>query len=129
MKSPTSGISAVRATAAVLLVITLLAVVVSAAALDTSPTAIFASPDRFDGQTVTITGTISSLRERVSARGNPYYTFNLSDGTRAIRVFSFGRRPCPDASPVEVTGRFYREHRVGRYVFSDEVTATTVTCR
>jgi hypothetical protein len=129
MKSPTPEIPAVRATAAFLLAIALVALVVSAAAVDTSPTAIFASPDRFDGQTVTITGSITSLRERVSARGNPYYTFDLSDGTRAIRVFSFGRRPCQDGSPVRVTGRFYREHRVGRYVFSDEVTATSVTCR
>jgi hypothetical protein len=119
----------VRVTLTLLVIAGLVGVQVATEALDASPSAIFASPDRFDGQRVTITGTITSLRERVSARGNPYYTFDLSDGTRAIRVFSFGRRPCPDASPVEVTGRFHREHRVGRYLLSDEVTATTVTCR
>jgi DNA polymerase III alpha subunit len=102
--------------------------VAAAQANRTSPSAIVANPDRYDGQQVTLAGTITRLQERVSARGNHYYTFDLSDGTRAVRVFSFGRRPCPDASPVEVTGRFHREHRVGRYVFSDEVTATTVTC-
>ena len=59
-------------------------------ALDASPNAILTNPDRFDGKSVTIHGTITNLRETVSRRGNPYYTFDLSDGMRTVRVFSFG---------------------------------------
>ncbi len=57
-----------------------------AGALDASPSAILSSPDGFDGKSVTIHGTITNLRETVSRRGNPYYTLDLSDGRRAIRV-------------------------------------------
>jgi len=119
----------VRTTAALLLAIALVAVVLSAAALDTSPSTILADPDRFDGQPVTITGAITNLRQTVSRRGNPYYTFDLSDGARTIRVFSFGRSPCKDGTAATVTGTFEKVRRVGRYVFSNEVTATEVTCR
>ncbi len=118
-----------RVTLALLLVVWLIGVPAAADALDTSVSAILADPDRFDGQEVTIGGTITHLRQTVSRRGNPYYTFDLSDGTRTIRVFSFGRSPCKDGSAATVTGTFGKVHRVGRYVFSNEVTAMGVTCR
>src|SRR2546425_13149504 len=99
----------------------LLAAAGHAGALDTSLSAILTNPDRFDG-------TITNLRETVSRRGNPYYTFDLSDGTRAIRVFSFGKAPCR-AGTAAVEGTFERVKQAGRYTFSNEVTATQVTCR
>jgi hypothetical protein len=60
-------------------------------ALVTTPSEILANPDRFDGQVITLEATMTKLRQHVSRRGNPYYTFELSDGKQAIRVFSFGR--------------------------------------
>ena len=78
----------------VLLMLVVLAAVRPAGALDASPSAILTNPDRFDGKGVTIQGTITNLRETVSRRGNDYYTFDLTDGSRAIRVFSFGKAPC-----------------------------------
>ena len=98
-----------------------------AQAVSTSPNAILTNPDRFDGQAVTLTGTMTNLRERVSGAGNPYYTFDLSDGTRAIRVFSFGQAPCKSGQ-VTVDGTFQAVKRQGRYTFHNEVTATKVTC-
>ena len=57
-----------------------------------------------------------------------YYTFDLSDGKQAVRVFSFGESPCrPGAATVE--GTFEKVKRQGRYVFYNEITATTVRCR
>jgi hypothetical protein len=47
-----------------------------AGALDASPSAILTNPDRFDGKSVTIRGTITNLREILSRRGNAYYTFD-----------------------------------------------------
>ena len=63
-------------------------------AVQASPDTILTNPGRFDGQSVTVHGTITNLRETVSRRGNAYYTLDLSDGNRAIRVFSFGTAPC-----------------------------------
>jgi DNA polymerase III alpha subunit len=96
--------------------------------INTSPTAILADPDRFDGQTVTISGTITNLQQRVSRAGNAYYTLDLSDGRQAIRVFSFGTAPCR-AGAATVEGTFAKVKRQGRYTFYNEVTATRVTCR
>jgi len=106
----------------------LLAVVAYAQALRTSPSEILANPDRFDRQAVTISGTVTNLRERVSGAGNAYYTFDLSDGKQVIRVFSFGKAPCR-AGGATVDGTFEKVKRQGRYTFYNEVTATQVTCR
>ena len=54
----------------------------TAHALDVSPREILENPDRFDGRPVTVSGMILNLRETISQKGNPYYTFNLSDNER-----------------------------------------------
>lgn len=100
----------------------------SAQGLSTSPTDILRDPDRFDGHTVTIRGTVTNLQERVSRAGNPYYTLDLSDGKHAIRVFSFGTAPCR-AGAGTVEGSFAKVKQQGRYTFYNEVTATRVVCR
>jgi len=91
-----------------------------AQAVSTSPSDILANLDRFDGQAVTIRGTVTNLQERVSRAGNPYYTLDLSDGKQAIRVFSFGTAPCrAEAGTVE--GTFAQVKQQGRYTFYNEV--------
>jgi len=92
-----------------------------------SPSEILTDPDRFDGHAVTLTGTITNLHERVSRAGNPYYTFDVSDGARAVRVFSFGQAPC-GRGQVTVRGTFQKMNRQGQHPFDNEVTATRVTC-
>src|SRR5713101_8866227 len=57
-----------------------------------SPSELLADPDRFDGQAVTLQGTVEKFREGVSPDGAPYYKFRLSDEQTAVRVFSFGAR-------------------------------------
>jgi hypothetical protein len=105
-----------------------IAALASAQAVSTSPSDILANPDRFDGQAVTIRGTVTNLQERVSRAGNPYYTLDLSDGKQAIRVFSFGAAPCR-AGAATVEGTFAKIKQQGRYTFYNEVTAARVTCR
>jgi hypothetical protein len=99
-----------------------------AQAINTSPSDILGHADRFDGQPVTINGTITNLQERVSRAGNPYYTLDLTDGKHAIRVFSFGTAPC-HAGAATVEGSFAKIKQQGRYTFYNEVTATRVLCR
>jgi cytochrome c-type biogenesis protein CcmE len=106
----------------------MLCAIAAAQAASTSPSEILANPDRFDGQTVTISGTITNLQERVSRAGNQYYTFDLSDGRQAVRVFSFGQVPCR-VGGVAVEGSFQKVKQQGRYTFYSEVTATRVGCR
>lgn len=119
---------AIYAALAVLLFVATLTTAVLAQALKTSPSDILANPDRYDRQTVTISGTVTNLRVRVSHAGNSYYTLDLSDGKQAVRVFSFGTATCR-AGGATVEGTFEKVKRQGRYTFYNEVTATSVTCR
>jgi small subunit ribosomal protein S21 len=49
--------------------------------LKDSVSELLADPERFNGQRVMVSGTISSFREGATSRGSRYYTFDLSDGT------------------------------------------------
>jgi hypothetical protein len=91
-------------------------------------TEILASPERFDGRLVTISGTISNVQERISRAGNPYYTGDLSDGKQSIRVFSFGRSSCRGGQAT-VDGTFNTVTRQGNYTFYNEIAATRVACQ
>lgn len=81
-----------------------------------------------DARSRWVAGTITNLNERVSRAGNAYYPMDLSDGRRAIHVFSFGTAPCR-AGGATVEGTFSKVKRQGRYTFYNEVTASRVQCR
>jgi DNA polymerase III alpha subunit len=98
-------------------------------ALTNSPAEVLSNPERFDGKVVTLAGTVTNLKERVSRQGNPYYTFDLNDGRGAITVFSFGSAPCKAGARALVEGTFRQVKQQGRYVFYNQVDAARVTCR
>jgi hypothetical protein len=104
-------------------------VLVNAGPASISPSDLQMDPDRFDGQAVTLQGTVEKLREKVSPDGAPYVKFRLSDGPSAVRVFSIGRSPCRNGMQATVEGTFERVNRLGRLAYYDQVTATRVTCR
>jgi len=88
---------------------------------------ILARPEAFDGREVVLEGKASAIDPRTSRRGNDYCRFRLSDGTgTSLKVFSWGKPAIAPGDRVEVHGRFQRERRVGRYVFTDEVEASRV---
>lgn len=101
-----------------------LALIVQAAPLSVSE--LRSSPDRFDGQPVTMSGTITNLRESVSRRGTRSYTFDFGDGHRTILVHSFQKPPCRSGAAT-VEGTFERVKQGSH--FSNVVTAWSVTCR
>ncbi len=100
-----------------------------AQALTATAGAILAAPERYDRHAVTLDGAVTNLNQRVSQRGNTYYTFDLQDTTGRIRVFSFGQASCPEGRHAIVDGTFETVKRVGRYTFYNEVTASRVMCR
>jgi hypothetical protein len=85
----------------------------------TSPSEVLGNARLFDGKTVTISGTMLNLQEGVSA-GKGYYTFDLSDGTETIHVFSLGKARCKTGRAT-VDGTFEKVRQ--------QVTATRVRCR
>jgi hypothetical protein len=113
----------------VLVAILALALAAASEGADGSVKTILSDPGRYDGQTVTLGGTVTQLDVRVSKRRNSYYTFKLDDGSGRITVFSFGQPPCPSPSRVTVDGEFRHVKRVGAHTFYDQVDARRVVCR
>lgn len=88
---------------------------------------ILARPDTFDGREVVLEGKASAVDPRTSRRGNDYFTFRISDETgTSLKVFSWGKPAITPGDRVQVSGRFQRERRVGRYSFTNEVEASRI---
>jgi hypothetical protein len=96
----------------------------AALAMDASPTEILGDLDRFDGQQVTVRGTITDVREL----GNAAFSLRLGDGSRTIQILALGKPPCGDGATATVEGVFHKAKRDGYRIYS-EVDATRVTCR
>src|SRR5260370_12479396 len=94
-----------------------LAIAVPALGFSATPGAILAAPERYDGRSVALEGTVTHLSGLVSQRGHAYCTLDLRDGTGAIRVFSFATTSCTDGMSASVEGLFERAKRVGQYTF------------
>ncbi len=109
---------ALRGKSLVLLV--LLTAGLSLAASAAAIVQITAHPQNFDGQVVTVSGTVSALRARTSRKGNEYETFTVCNGS-CIHVFTFGQPLIRDGGQVSVTGTFAAVKHVGRYTFHNEI--------
>jgi DNA polymerase III alpha subunit len=118
---------ATRITFALILVAAVVPTDAAYAQVTTTPSEILANRDQFDGQMVTIEGTMTNLRQRVTRYGDPYYKFDLSDGTQAIRVVSLGRAPCQSGA-VTVEGTFVKIKRGRRSTSYNVVRASRVIC-
>jgi hypothetical protein len=111
--------------AAVVVTVAVVACPLLAAALDTTAAEILKNPERFDGQTVSLSGTMSRLDARTSRKGNAYYTFSMHE----LTVFSPGSPPCRDGAAVTVAGVFKKIKQVGHHTFRNQVDADSVVCR
>lgn len=106
-----------------------LLLVAAVEAADAAVKDLLSDPARYDGQSVSLAGTLTQLDARVSRRGNAYYTFKLDDGSARVTVFAFGQPPCPSGSRVTVDGAFRRVKQVSGHTFHDQVDARRVACR
>lgn len=76
---------------------------------------------KFDGKQVVLVGTVRNFKERVSKKGNPYYTFKIGEGKQTVSVFGYGKAAVKGGDSVRVTGKFSVEKRVGYAVFRNEI--------
>ena len=90
---------------------------------------IVTKPTSFDHQSVALQGTVTSLKETTSHKGNDYTTFKLQDptGCGALSVFTWGHPTLSNGNHVQVEGTFETEHHQGQYTFYNELEATKVT--
>jgi hypothetical protein len=102
-----------------------LALLAASPAPSSSPTRIadiLATPASFDGQHLTVNGTVQQLSERTSRRGNDYATFDLCDAS-CIHVYSYGHPKIANGQTLTVNGKFFAVKRVGSAEFKNEIDA------
>jgi len=84
--------------------------------------AILASPASYDGKHVTVSGTVSKLVRKTSAKGNAYETFSFCDGG-CINVFAFGAPASSEGVQLTVNGTYSAVKHTGQYTFHNEIEA------
>ncbi len=85
--------------------------------------ALIQDPAKYDGRVVTVVGTITAYRERVSNAGNPYTTFRLTEGDEFVAVFSWNKQGFSNGQRVRVTGTFSKIREAGTSPVGNEIQA------
>jgi hypothetical protein len=105
-----------------------LGLVLVAQAAPLSVSELLSNPDRFNGQPVTVTGTISNFRGNPLRRRSPLYTFDLSGGPETVHVRAFAKPACQSGAAT-VEGTFGQiKWRVNASYSFEEITAHNVIC-
>ncbi len=85
---------------------------------------ILKDPDKFHKKLVQVEGKVSTFRKRTSRAGNAYTTFKLVSGKDEMTVFSYGHLELENGDEVVVIGRYFKEKKVGRDTFKNEIDAS-----
>jgi queuine/archaeosine tRNA-ribosyltransferase len=92
--------------------------------IKTTVAALIQNPDKFHRKMVQVEGEVDDLKKKTSRIGNPYTTFKLDSGGKQVVVFSYGHLNIQEDDAVIVVGKFYKERRVGRSTFKNEIDAS-----
>jgi hypothetical protein len=96
-------------------------------AMETTVDKIMNNPDSFEGQRVTVTGTVSNLKFKALDAGNNYTTFMLADKSGGrIKVFAWGKWTLQAGQKVEVTGVYRKVWTSARRHFYNQIVASDV---
>ena len=116
----------------VLLVILLVSTIVLVgfaicAAAETTAAKILNNTNSFDGQQVSVTGTVSNIKFRSLEVGNNYTTFMLADKSGGrIKVFAWGKLTLKAGQKVQVTGVYRKVWTSARQYFYNQIVASEV---
>jgi hypothetical protein len=113
------------------IIILVLAVVLcgnfSYAAQETTIQKILANRDSYDGQEVSVSGTVSKLKLKTLKGGNDYTTFSLlGEAGRSLNVFVWGHSKVKMGQRVKVTGTYQKVKRMGQHTFYNEIEAIEI---
>lgn len=78
-------------TVAAIICLILIPIMANAQAIKTTVADILSNPGQYDGKMVSVEGTVTSLKEKVSKKGNPYFTVKLTHKDKSLSIFSFGK--------------------------------------
>ncbi len=121
-----------RCTSRILLAIFLVSAVVLGglsicSAAETNAAKILNNADSFDGQQVSLAGTVSNIKFRALEVGNNYTTFMLADESGGrIKVFAWGKLTLKAGQKVRVTGVYRKVWTSARQYFYNQIVASDV---
>jgi hypothetical protein len=98
----------------------LAALPIAAVAATLAPSAIVANPSTYDGQNVTVAGTVSKFKTKQSAVGE-FTRFELCD-TKCILVVDKTAQAHTDGSSVTVSGTFHASYKGPKATMTNVVT-------
>lgn len=104
----------------IFLAVVLAALPIAAFAATVAPSTVVASTSTYDGQSITLTGTVSNFETKETAIGE-YTRFNLCD-TKRILVLDKASQPPTDNTSVTVTGTFHASYKGPHKMWSDVLT-------
>ncbi len=76
---------------------------------------------QYDGKQVALVGVVRELKEKVSKKGNPYFTFKIGEGKQSISIFGYGKANVKEGDRVRVIGKFAVEKRVAYATYYNEI--------
>lgn len=84
------------------------------------------NPTKFDGKSVSVSGTVKKFKAKESKAGNKYFTFDLIQEDETVHVYGQGELdPAPkNGDKVELTGKFAKLKKVGDLEFKNEIDIT-----
>jgi hypothetical protein len=96
-------------------------------AMETTVEKIMNRSDSYDGQEVSVTGTVSNLKFKAIEVGNNYTTFILASKSGGrIKVFAWGKLKLKPGQKVQVTGVYRKVWKTTRRYFYNEIEASEV---
>ncbi len=75
------------------------------------------------GTNIKISGVVSGLKKRISRKGHAYMTFYIRANGKKYRVYRKGHAKLNNGDRVLVRGKFFKEKRIGKRHFFNEIEA------
>ena len=110
----------------VLMLTILLWGIATASAMETTVGQILADSDSFDGQEVSVAGTVSNLKFRTLKDQRPCTLFVLVGEGGRINVFMVGRLKLNPGQSVKVTGVYRKMVTISHRLYQNEIEASEI---
>src|SRR5579863_531863 len=96
-----------KSTPASLLALAALALCDGASAADLTPSAVLSGANQYNGQDISVTGTITLLKTKTSNDGKPFVTFKLCDANACLDALAWGTSTYTEGAQLTASGHFW----------------------
>ena len=110
--------------AALFVIFIIIGYATSGAVTGISVSALVENQEKYHRKKVAVVGTVESVTEKKSIRGNIYYTTRLTDGKNHVNIFSFGNPKIHDGQYIRAIGFYTQIKYLEPWTFENELDLT-----